>query len=428
MTRSLNLGFTLAVLLLIVFFVRQFPPPLNDSGALAFFVGFVLLVASITGALAAQVGLPRLTGFLVAGILAGPSVAGLLPEGRLEALHLIDSFALALIALLAGGELKVSALRPQAKVIAAATLGVVLVVTLGVGLTFLAVRPLIPELAGVSIPAAIALAALLGVWSSNSSPDLTVGVIEDVGAKGPLTDVILGTTIVKDVVVIVLFTLTLSFAAPLLDPSGGVGDGSVLMDLSVEVLGSLVIGAGLGWVFSLYLGGSEKRPPLATFLFAYVIVAIAARLHLELLLTAVAAGFVIENLSPAGDRMIRGIESVSVVIFAFFFTIAGASLDLGALREFWLVALVLFAARAGFTYLGVRWGMRLASTTDESVRSRTWQGLVSQGGVTLGFLLLIQEKVPGIGATVAALGTAIIIGNILGGPVLLKRALTRPAE
>ena len=35
---------------------------------------------------------------------------------------------------------------------------------------------------------------------------------------------------------------------------------------------------------------------------------LAARLNVELLLTGAAAGFVIENLSPAGDRMIRGIK------------------------------------------------------------------------------------------------------------------------
>ena len=114
------------------------------------------------------------------------------------------------------------------------------------------------------------------------------------------------------------------------------------MDLAREVGGALVLGAAGGWVFSQYLGGEEAEPrsPLATFLFAYVLVVLsggAAR--------GAAPGrrggraSTIENLSPAGDRMIQGIRSVAVVIFAFFFAIAGASLDLAAVRPLRPVAL-----------------------------------------------------------------------------------------
>jgi Kef-type K+ transport system membrane component KefB len=152
-------------------------------------------------------------------------------------------------------------------------------------------------------------------------------------------------------------------------------------------------------------------------------VVISARLHLELLLTAVAAGFVIENLSPAGDRMIRGIESVSVVIFAFFFAIAGADLDLSAIPRFWIAALLLFSGRVLFTWLGTRLGARLGEASD-AVRSHGWKGLVSQGGVSLLLVLSIEESFPSVGDGVVALAMAIIIVNILGGPILLKQALT----
>jgi hypothetical protein len=53
---------------------------------------------------------------------------------------------------------------------------------------------------------------------------------------------------------------------------------------------------------------------------------------------------------------------------------------------------------------------------------------MSQGGVTLGLLLVLQEKFPAMGEGVVALGMAVIIGNILGGPVLLKTALAKVAS
>jgi Kef-type K+ transport system membrane component KefB len=314
-------------------------------------------------------------------------------------------------------------MRAQARPILWITLAVTAVVWVGMGGLVVAVRPLIPFLAEATGAATLGVAALLGVWMANSSPDLTVAVIEESDAKGEFTDVVLGVTIVKDVLVIVLFTLTLSLVAPLVQPDQSFSP-QVFLELAQHVGGAAVVGALLGWVFSLYLGDDDEapRPPFATFLFAYLLVVISERLHLELLLTAVAAGFVIENLSPAGDRMIRGIESVSVIIFAFFFAIAGADLDLSAIPEFWLAAVVLFGGRVGFTWLGARLGARRGQAAP-AVTELGWKGLVSQGGVSLLLILSIQEAFPGVGEGVVSLAMAIIIVNILGGPILLKQAL-----
>jgi len=418
----------LVLTLLLVFGVTSLAlwasPDAYEGGRLTVLTGFVLLAASVTGGLASRVGLPRLTGFLLVGILAGPSVLGLLSPEAVEQLRLIDEFALALIALLAGGELKIGALKPQARTIAYTTLLVTGVVWVGVAVAVLAARPLIPFLAEAPFSAAVGVALLLGIWAANSSPDLTVAVIEETGSKGPLTDAILGTTIVKDVVVIVLFTLTLSLVTPLVQPEEGFS-AHVFVELAQHVGGAVVVGALLGWVFSLYLGDDDDhpRPAFATFLFAYVLVVISARLHLELLLTAVAAGFVIENLSPAGDRMIRGIESVSVVIFAFFFAIAGADLDLSAIPRFWVAAVLLFSGRVIFTWFGSRIGGRVGDASGD-VRTHAWKGLISQGGVSLLLVLSIEEAFPSVGGGVVALAMAIIIVNILGGPILLKQALS----
>jgi Kef-type K+ transport system membrane component KefB len=398
--------------------------PSFGDGRLAIFVGFVLLAASAAGAVATAVGLPRITGFIIIGILVGPSLLGLLPAPAVADLELIDDFALALIAMLAGGELQVQSLLPKAKTIGIATLVVTGIVWLGVAVAVIAVSPLVPFLAALPFGGVVAVALLLGVWAANSSPDLTVAVIEERQAHGPLTEVILGVTIVKDVLVIVLFTLTLALVTPLLDP-GQPFSSEALVTLAVELGGSLVLGATMGWIFSQYLGGkgTDARSPFATFLFAYVMIVLVLQFHMELLLTGVAAGFVIENLSPAGDKMIQGIRSVAVVIFAFFFTIAGARLDLGAVTEFWLAASVVILARAWFTRLGARKGMSWSGSSEHVVRN-AWMGLISQGGVSLGLVLLVEERFEAVGSGVLALAMAVILGNILAGPILLARALS----
>jgi Kef-type K+ transport system membrane component KefB len=424
--RALRPAATLALLMGLMWLTFQAVSPTLGDGRLAIFVGFVLLAASVAGSVAAAVGLPRLTGFIVVGIVAGPSVMGLLPRPAVEDLGLIDLFALALIAMLAGGELRLSALRPHARTIGWATLMITLVVSVGMTIAVMAVSPLVPSLRDLAPVPLLAVALLLGVWAANSSPDLTVAVIEERHAEGPLAEVILGVTIVKDVVVIVLFTLTLALVTPLLDPSRPFS-AAVFTGLGIELGGSILLGAALGWIFSQYLGGedTDARSPFATFLFAYLMIVLVQQLHLELLLTGVSAGFVIENLSEAGDRMIEGIRSVAVVIFAFFFTVAGASLDLGAAAAFALVAVVLIVARAWLTRLGALRGMTLAGASPH-VRRYAWRGLLSQGGVSLGLILVIQASLPEIGGPLLALAMAVILGNILVGPILLGRALAAP--
>ena len=112
MTRTLTLVFTLALLFGVAYLSATVVHTDLPEERLTLLMGFVLLAATVAGSLAGRMGLPKIIGFLVVGILAGPSVSELIPWGALDELRLIEKFALALIALLAGGELKIDALRP----------------------------------------------------------------------------------------------------------------------------------------------------------------------------------------------------------------------------------------------------------------------------------------------------------------------------
>ena len=287
--RIISLILTLILLFGIAYVAMSARAPAFPGAEVAVLIGFILLIANVTGSLAASAGLPRLTGYLIVGILAGPSISGLVSVEAVEELALIDSFALALIALMAGGELKLSRLRPHARNILYVTLVVTAVVWGGMTVLIVLISPLVPFLSALPFSGTLAVGLILGIWAANSSPDLTVAVIEETHASGPLADVVLGVTIVKDVVVIVLFTLTMALVAPLLNP-GEQLNSHALVELAREVGGALVLGAGLGWVFSIYLGDDQVRlrSPMATFLFAYVMVVLAERLQVELLLTGVA--------------------------------------------------------------------------------------------------------------------------------------------
>src|SRR5690625_1330357 len=104
--------FTLATLLLFGFGLRAgfdtIPGLVADSAQSATVaVGFLLLAAVVAGQVTSSLGLPRITGYIVLGLVVGPSVLGIVTEQHVAQLSLIDDIAISLIALSAGGELKI---------------------------------------------------------------------------------------------------------------------------------------------------------------------------------------------------------------------------------------------------------------------------------------------------------------------------------
>lgn len=388
-------------------------------------LGFILLAAYLAGAAAAGLRLPRVTGYVLVGIVVGPFAIGIFSEELVESLRTIDELALALIALTAGGELKLDELQKSLPSILWVSVSVLATVVAGITALVLALRSVAPVLPNESWTFALAVALLLGIWCANSSPDATIAVVNESRARGELTETILGVTIFKDVLVIVLFAVALSAAGPL--TRGEPFDTELLGAMGWHVVGALGIGAALGWGFSAYLERQGGRTVLGVLVFSYLLVLVAHAFHVELLLTAVAAGFVIANYSEAGDRLIDAIEANSLVVFAIFFALAGAALDLGTVVALWPAALVVVVARAVLTWAGARLGS-LQAGSPRPIRNLAWMGLISQAGITLGLSLLVAAEFPTWGPQFLAFTTAVIIIHLLLGPILLKIALVRAGE
>ena len=420
--RLVTLG-ALIVFVLLVLALEGSPQQQVEATVL---LGFILLAAYIAGAAAAGFRLPSITGYVLVGIAVGPYALGVFSQDLVESLRVIDELALALIALTAGGELKLQDLRKSARSIIGMGMGVLIVVVVGITALILALKPIAPVLADQTWSFAFAVALLMAIWCANSSPDATIAVINESGARGELTETILGVTIFKDVLVIILFALALSLARPLAGDTPF--DPGLVGTVAWEVGGALLLGGLLGWAFSLYLGWTKQpRSVLATLVFAYLVVLVAQNTHVELLLCAAGAGFVIENYSEEGDRLIDAIEANSLVVFAIFFALAGAALDLHTVLAFWPVALVIVLARTALTWGGARLGARLGGSPPQVARLG-WLGLISQAGVTLGLSLLVAREFPTWGSQFVAVTTAVIILHLLIGPVLLKVALVKAGE
>ena len=106
----------------------------EDARGTALALGFTLIVALVTGEFLRRFRLPRLTGYLLFGLLVGPYLGNVITEAMARQLQLVTGIATTLIAFIAGLTLNIERLERRV-----AGAGVTTVITLAIAMSGLAV-------------------------------------------------------------------------------------------------------------------------------------------------------------------------------------------------------------------------------------------------------------------------------------------------
>jgi len=388
-------------------------------------IGLLLLAGTLASEVLEILGLPHLSGYLLAGIAAGPHVLHLVDHDAVEALAPVNTLALSLIALGGGAELKVATLREVGRSVAYGLLlqSAVGLVTLGAVFTLLS--RYVPFAAGLPWPTLISVALLWGTLGVSRSPSACLGVLSQTRAKGPLATYSLAHIMASDVVVVVMMACVIVGVRPLM-----LGGGISMANLRVlghEIVGSIAVGTSLGLALAVYLRLVGKNLLLVLIGLGLGLTELMRYIHIDPLLSFLTAGFVVQNLSLQGDKLLHAVEQTSSLVFVVFFAIAGAHLDLPLLRSLWPIALALSAARALVTITTAGWASRVANDPP-IIRRWGWSSLVSQAGLTLGLSVVIVRTFPEFGEGFRSLVIATVALNEMVGPVLFKYALDRTGE
>jgi len=400
--------------------------------------GFLLLAAYLAGDVLSRFGLPKLTGYILAGIVFGPHALQLVGADTVRELKLIDDLALTFIALAAGGELRLAALHRRRSSIVLTVSFLTVIVFLGIAAFTWAARPLLPFLDGRSAADVMTVAALLGVFAAARSPASAIAIIHECRSRGPFTEMVLGATVVMDVLVIFVFAAVISVGAALVVPGDPV-DFQFISTIGAELAGSILAGVLLGWVVSLYIRrvGAElliftlAAAFLVTFCsrqFAFLLDRIySISFHLEPMLICVTAGFWVQNFSGSGRPFMEQIERSSLPIYVIFFSLTGAALDIVALRYTWLIAVLVAATRFALIWVGGYLGATAAGDPP-AFRRMAGFSFVTQAGVSLGLAGIVMHRFPDWGAALATTIVAIIALNQIVGPIAFKYALHAVGE
>jgi Kef-type K+ transport system membrane component KefB len=416
----------LAVLFAVLYGATRAVPTIQSRVGTIAAVGFLLLSGTLTSELVETVGLPHLSGYLAAGIVAGPHVLRLIDEGSVQDLTSVNALALALIALEGGAHLRLDTLRRGVRSLAWATLIQSLAGMLVMALVFVSLHPFIPFAAKLPTAALVGAGLLWGTLAITRSPSATLGIMSQTRAKGPIMTGTLSFVMTSDIVVVVLLATAMVIARPLIDSSATFSLRG-FEDLGHDVLGSVALGTTLGLILATYIRLIGAQLIVVFIALGFGMSELITFLHFDSLLAFMVAGFVVQNLSKQGEKFIAAIEQTGSIVYVIFFATAGAHLDLDLLRQLWPIAVALAGSRVVVTYLAGRAACRLANDPPV-VRRYSWAGLISQAGLALGVAGVIERSFPILGSGFRALAIAVVALNEMFGPVLFKFALDRSGE
>ncbi|MBQ9415498.1 MAG: cation:proton antiporter [Clostridia bacterium] len=407
-------------------------------------LGIALLAGLLMTRLIKPLGLPAVTGYLVAGILIGPyclgalgnhmgwNFLGFVSSDYLSSFKVISDVALGFIAFSIGNEFRLSQVKKIGK--QAAIIGVIqaLTATLFVDIALIVLSLILGE---DVLPMSVAIT--LGAAATATAPAATLMVVKQYKAKGPVTNILLPIVALDDAVGLVVFAVSFGIAKAMV--SGSIDIFSILINPLIEIVASLVLGALMGYLFSLmekFFHSRSKRLAVSV-TFVLVTVALAMlKFHIgkvtigfSSLLTCMMLGTIFCNVCESSEELMDRVERWTTPLYVLFFVISGAELELNVFAKFSvvLIGVVYIVFRSAGKIGGASLSAKMTKCEPQIVK---YLGitLLPQAGVALGMSVTAME----LGTFEGGLVRNIILFSVLVyeliGPLLTKKALLSAGE
>ena len=398
-----------------------------------------LLAGLLLSRLAKLLQLPAVTAYLVAGILIGPFVLGRLGiEGigfptleSVEHFSLISDLALGFIAFAIGNEFRLSQLKKIGKQATVVGILQAVVTTLLVDAVLIGLHFVMGDV--LPLPVAITLGAI----AAATAPAATLMVVKQYKAKGSVTSMLLPVVALDDAVGLVLFAISFGVARSL--ESGSVNILSVVVEPILEVVGSLALGALMGFLFNLtervFHSRSKRMAVSVTFVLLTVALAkieipIAEGITLVFssLLACMMLGTVFCNICDFSEELMERVDRWSAPLLVLFFVLSGAELNLEVFSSLIivLIGVVYIVSRSAGKMLGAFASAKMSGCEPNIVK---YLGitLLPQAGVALGMANDANAILSG-GELVLNITLFAVLVYEMVGPFMTKKALEAAGE
>lgn len=397
-------------------------------------IGIVISTGFICGEIATKVKLPKVTGYIIAGVLLNPGLFNFIPKDFTKHTDIVTGIALSFITFSVGGTLLYSHIKKLGKGILYITLFEAEFAFLAVVAGMLVITPLFINYAGATwLTTFIPISLLIGCLASPTDPSATLAVAHEYKAKGKVTSTIMGVAALDDVTGIVNYSIAIAFAQGLVTHQKLWSFLSTPKPL-VIIGGAIILGIAFGFIFNIATSFIKKETEGVLIVLVFAILSLcfgtAMLLGVDELLSTMIMGIYVANFNPKRNIIFKILERYTEeLIFVLFFTLSSMQLNFSVL--FTYIILVIFFVI--FRTIGKVFGTMTGATLAESpgkVRKYTAGGLIPQGGIVVGLALLIKQN--SVFDNISDIIISIVIGatviHELIGPVLSKMALKKAGE
>jgi CBS domain-containing protein len=417
-------------------------PPIHPG----LLLGLILLAGIVGGYVSRLIYVPRVVGYLLAGLVLHAVLSGVLAmtsgaeaeaglAAAAEPLNAVKDLALGVILFTVGGVFERSRVRSAGRRVVPVSLAEI---ALTAGLVFLGT---LAAAMAIGMPggatSAVILAALLGATAVETAPAATVFVLHEYESKGPATDTILSLIGSNNIACILLFhaVFMLSAAWGGIQTTGPLG-GHLWLALLSTTLGSLVLGVACGVMLSLVHARLALTETLLIFFAMFVLLGGAEKwllthggVSFNFLLTALTIGGVFANVAIDPQKLATALRTMGAPLFVAFFVLAGYSLHIADLLSIGWVGAVYIVCRtvgkAGGALLGIRW-----SRSTGGVNERVAAALLCQAAVSIGLVAFAEQQ--WADPVLARRFGTIVLGSIvvfeMAGPLLVKWCVVHCGE
>ena len=403
------------------------------SSNVIFSIAALILLGITGGKLVEIIKFPKVTGYILIGILIGPGVFGVLTHEMLDHFIIIRQMAIGFIGYTIGLELKIKKLRKTGKQVTIITLSQAFLTTI---LVTLAIVSYLTVTNGEYI---WTYGLILGAIATATAPGPIVAVVKNFRTKGPVTDVLLPLVALDDAIGIMIFAVMLSFGVSLLGVSGGTNMLHMIWEPVKEIGLSIGIGLILGFLL-VSLARKFNRDDDKVLLMMTIGIVIAAIgigqvVHASAILLPMTVGVVLTNMieEQYEKRLTRNTDLFSAPILLGFFTLAGAELDLHVLRLIGVMGLIYVVVRVIGKVTGAYFSAKAVRAPPTVVKYLGFT-LIPQAGVAIDMALTAELRfasLPGfeiIGSEIMTIVLAATVIYEVFGLIVVKQALSRAGE
>jgi len=390
-------------------------------------LGIAVFLGAVGGRVFQRLKIPQVVGYIVIGLIVGQTGFGLISMTVAEQMRPISMFALGLIGLSIGGELKLLEFRKRGRQF----LSILLSEGIGAFIVVGCLTGLLVQLLTGDAKTAVAQGLLLGAISSATAPAATVSVLWEYKTRGPLTNTLLAIVALDDGLGLLLFGFASSIAGVLLS-GGSLTIAAILGTPVYEIISSIILGSILALVLTLLLrwGSDQEKQLVFTIGTVMLTMGLSAALELDAILAAMALGTTLVNVAPRRSRdAFKLIKTFAPPIYVLFFVLVGAELQLfGTSAAIWIIAAVYVIGRSTGKIIGAYHGARM-SRAPETVKRYLGLGLFAQGGVAVGLSIVAAHRFEAtIGGDIIIIVTVTTMLVELLGPPCVKLAVSKAGE